>query len=296
MLNAMTIDVEDGWSIFSLDWLSKEIEPTETVLKDTERILDTLAAKSVKATFFVVGNVAAKFPKLVKRISECGHELGVHGYTHRQIFKLDPSEFREEVSKTKKLLEDIISGEVSGHRAAAFSIMPETKWALEILAEEGFAYDSSVVPFKNPRYGWRGFSEDICRVDLGGGLSIVEVPMTAMRIPLLNKGFLTGGGYLRHFPYWVFKGIVRHIQKQRPVIVYVHPYEFGTDRLTLSCDHLSKKQKGIAYRYLKVAMRNRETVPGKVLKLLYDFEFTTMRDVVKEALAGSNKSRIVQLK
>jgi precorrin-6B methylase 1 len=78
--------------------------------------------------------------------------------------------------------------------------------------------------------------------------------------------------------------------------VYVHPYEFGTDRLTLSCDHLSKKQKGIAYRYLKVAMRNRETVPGKVLKLLYDFEFTTMRDVIKESLARSNESRIVRLK
>jgi polysaccharide deacetylase family protein (PEP-CTERM system associated) len=295
-MNALSIDLEDGWYIFSRDWLLQEAEPAETVVRDTETILGILAKKDVKATFFVLGVVAAKFPKLVKRISECGHELGIHGYTHRQIFKLDPSEFREEVSKTKKLLEDIISGEVSGHRAAAFSIMPETKWALEILAEEGFSYDSSVVPFKNPRYGWRGFSEDICRVDLGGGLSIVEVPMTAIRIPLLNKGFLTGGGYLRHFPYWIFKGIVRHIQKQRPVIVYVHPYEFGTDRLTLSCDHLSNKQKGIAHRYLKVAMRNRETVPDKVLKLLCDFEFTTMRNVVKESLAGSNESRIVRLK
>jgi polysaccharide deacetylase family protein (PEP-CTERM system associated) len=295
-MNALSIDLEDGWYIFSRDWLLQEAEPAETVVRDTETILGILAKKDVKATFFVLGVVAAKFPKLVKRISECGHELGIHGYTHRQIFKLDPSEFREEVSKTKKLLEDIISGEVSGHRAAAFSIMPETKWALEILAEEGFSYDSSVVPFKNPRYGWRGFSEDICRVDLGGGLSIVEVPMTAIRIPLLNKGFLTGGGYLRHFPYWIFKGIVRHIQKQRPVIVYVHPYEFGTDRLTLFCDHLSNKQKGIAHRYLKVAMRNRETVPDKVLKLLCDFEFTTMRNVVKESLAGSNESRIVRLK
>lgn len=146
MLNALSIDVKDYWSIFSRDWLGKDIEPSAAVVKNTEWFLETLSRYDVKATFFILGEVAKKFPSLVKKIAEDGHEIGAHGFLHKQIFRLTKEEFRREVADCKKLLEDTISGSVLGHRAPAFSIMPKTKWALEILAQEDFKYDSSVYP------------------------------------------------------------------------------------------------------------------------------------------------------
>jgi polysaccharide deacetylase family protein (PEP-CTERM system associated) len=284
MINALTIDIEDGWSIFSRYWLSREIEPTETVVKDTQRILDILANRSVKATFFVVGNVAEKFPSLIKRIAGAGHELGIHGFSHKQIFRFTADEFRSEIKKTKNILEQLSSVAVAGHRAPAFSVTPNTKWALEVLAEEGFTYDSSVVPCKNPHYGWDGFSKDICRLDLGNGLSIVEVPMSILPIPMTRKGFMTGGGYLRRFPYFVSYTAIKHIQKMRPAIVYMHPYEFGKEVVPLQMEHLSAlsrwKVRLIACWYIGTGIGNRHSMPAKLQKLLSTFEFGTMRQVI----------------
>ena len=282
MLNALSIDVEDGWSIFSRDLLLREIEPTETVVRDTEQILDMLANSSVKATFFVVGNIAEKFPSLIKRIASAGHELGIHGFSHRQIFRLTKEEFRLDARKTKSMIEDLTSVAVLGHRAPAFSINPQTKWALCILAEEGFTYDSSIVPCKNPRYGWDSFNKGICRIDLENGLSIVEVPMSILSIPMTRKGFLTGGGYLRHFPYFVSYAAIKHIQKTRPVIVYVHPYEFGDKVVPLPTEHLSATSRCRVYWHLLKGIRNRHTVPAKIQKLLSAFEFSTVKRVIDE--------------
>jgi polysaccharide deacetylase family protein (PEP-CTERM system associated) len=288
MLNAITVDVEDGWSIFSRDCLSKSIEPTETVVRDTERILDILANKSVKATFFVLGNIAEKFPSLIKRIASAGHELGIHGFYHKKIFELTPDEFRIEIRRAKDLLEQLVSVAVVGHRAPAFSIVPQTRWALEVLAEEGFAYDSSVAPCKNPSYGWDGFSKDICRIDLGNGRSIVEVPMSILPIPMTRKGFLTGGGYLRRFPYFVSYAAIKHIQETRPVIVYMHPYELGKEVAPLPMEHLSMFSRWKAHLllswYLGTGIGNRHTMPDKVRKLLSAFEFSTVKCVIEQRL------------
>ncbi|MGB7581130.1 MAG: polysaccharide deacetylase family protein [Sedimentisphaerales bacterium] len=286
MLNVLTVDVEDGWSTFSRDRLSREIEPTETVVKDTERILDILSARSVRATFFVVGKVAETFPSLVKRIAGAGHEIGIHGFYHKQIFRLTPDEFRLEIKRAKSMLEDLVSVAVVGHRAPAFSVAPETRWSLRILAEEGFRYDSSIVPCKNPRYGWKGFSKDICRIDLGDGLSIVEVPMSILPIPMTSKGFMTGGGYLRHFPYFVSYAAIKHIQKTRPVIVYMHPYEFGKEVAPLPMEHLPIvsrwRARWQACWSLGMGVGNRHTMPAKVQKLLSAFEFSTAGCVIDQ--------------
>lgn len=153
MINALTIDVEDYWSIFSRDWLHIDAQPSDAIVRNTEWFLQVMAEHNVYATFFILGEVAKKFPLLIRKIAEGGHELGIHGFSHKQIFKLTEEEFRREIIDCKKLLEDIISGPVFGHRAAAFSIKPQTKWALEILAQEGFKYDSSVYPISGKRYG-----------------------------------------------------------------------------------------------------------------------------------------------
>ena len=284
MLNVLTVDVEDGWSIFSRDWLLGDIEPTETVVRDTERILEILSASNVRATFFVVGKVAEKFPSLVRRIADAGHELGIHGFSHKQIFRLTEDEFRNDIKKAKFILEDSTSAEVAGYRAPAFSLLPETKWSLRILAEEGFKYDSSIVPCKNQRYGWDDFSKDICRMDLGDGLSIVEVPLSVLPIPMTGKGFLAGGGYLRRFPYFVSRAAIKHLQKTRPVVVYIHPYEFGKEVVPLPVGHLSTfsrwRMHWRACWYLGIGIGNRHTMPAKLQKLLSDFEFSTVRCVI----------------
>jgi polysaccharide deacetylase family protein (PEP-CTERM system associated) len=288
MVNALTIDVEDGWSIFSRDWHLGDIEPTETVVWDTEKILEILAERNVKATFFVVGNVAEKYPKLVRQIADGGHELGIHGFSHKQIFRLTGDEFRNDIKKAKALIEDASSSEAAGYRAPAFSMLPQTKWSLRVLAEEGIRYDSSIVPCKNPRYGWKEFSKDICRIDLEDGLSIVEVPLSVLTLPMTSKGFLTGGGYLRRFPYFVSHTIIKRLQNKRPVVVYVHPYEFGREVVPLSMEHLSKaarlRMRMLACWYLGMGIGNRRTMPAKLRKLLSNFKFSTIKDVINRWL------------
>jgi polysaccharide deacetylase family protein (PEP-CTERM system associated) len=285
-INALSIDVEDYWSIFSRDWLHAEAEPSDAVVRNTEWFLETLAEHNVKATFFVLGEVAARFPIIVKHIAENGHEVGVHGFYHRQVFKLTEEEFRREVGDCKKLLEDMISDYVIGHRAAAFSIMPETKWALEVLAEEGFRYDSSVFPIKGSRYGWPDFSKEICKIDLHSGRSIVEVPMST--ITILGKTFpAAGGGYIRHFPYIVTKQAIRRIQKKRPAIVYIHPYEIDMEQFKFHIHHLPEEQRKRVLKFHRLQLRNRSTMKNKIVKLLRDFEFTTLNRIVELGLASS---------
>ncbi len=281
MLNALTIDVEDYWSIFSRDWLHIEAEPSNVVVRNTEWFLQTLGEHDTKATFFILGEVAKKFPSLIKQIASDGHEIGVHGFLHKQIFKLSKDEFRREVADCKKLLEDITSNQVVGHRAPAFSIMPDTKWALEVLAKEGFKYDSSVFPISGKRYGWPGFSKDICKIDLPSGNNIIEVPMST--ITILGKTLpIAGGGYIRHFPYIVTKLAIRHIQETRPVVVYMHPYEIDTEAKVFETKHLPANDQNKVTRLHKMQLRNRGTVAKKFTRLLSDFKFTTIAKTISE--------------
>jgi polysaccharide deacetylase family protein (PEP-CTERM system associated) len=283
MINALSIDVEDYWSILSRDWLHIEAEPSDAVVKNTEWFLQTLAQHNVKATFFILGEVAKKFPSLIKKIAKDGHEVGVHGFSHKQIFRLTEEEFQCEVADCKKLLEDISGTGVLGHRAPAFSIMPQTKWALEILAQEGFKYDSSIYPISGKRYGWPGFSKGICKVDLPSGRTIIEVPMSTVKI--FGRDLpAAGGGYIRHFPYVVTKWAIKRIQKKRPVIVYMHPYEVDTKVRTLDTEHLSHKKRNKVIKFHKMQQRNRNTVGEKLIKLFSDFEFAPIREVMKKPL------------
>lgn len=284
MLNALTIDVEDYWSIFSRDWLGMDAELSDAVVRNTEWFLETLAKHNVKATFFILGEVAKKFPSLIKKIAKNDHEIGVHGFSHKQIFKSTEEEFHREIADCKKLLEDIVSGSILGHRAPAFSIMPQTEWALEILAQEGFKYDSSVYPIAGKRYGWPGFSKDICKVDLPSGRSIIEVPMSVVTIFGKNLP-AAGGGYIRHFPYAVTRWAIKHIQKTRPVIVYIHPYEIDTEAQTFRTEHLSNRDKRRVFRLHKMQQRNRNTTVRKLIKLLDEFEFTTIAEVISKTIA-----------
>ncbi len=279
MLNALTIDLEDYWDVYSHDWLGVEIEPTEAVLQNTQWFLETLKRFDVKATFFVLGGVAKVFPNLIKQVAEEGHEIASHGIGHTQIFKLDKKGFRSDIVESKKLLEDLVSRPVCGYRAPAFSIMPETRWALEVLAEVGFEYDSSVFPISGARYGWPGFHKGICKVELSSGRNIIEVPMST--ISVLGRSLpVGGGGYVRYFPYWFTRWALRCIQRQRPGIVYLHPYEIDARSKRIDIEHLSPEDQRKAIRHHKMQLRNRKTMGEKIIKLLSEFEFAPIREVI----------------
>lgn len=279
MLNALTIDVEDYWDVYSKDWLGAEIAPTEAIVRNTEWLLSVLDRFDVKATFFILGTVARQFPGLVRKIYGSGHEVGSHGMNHTQVFKQTAEVFREDVSSSRKLLEDVISAVVVGYRAAAFSITPKTKYALEILAEEGFEYDSSVFPIARKRYGWAGFSKDICRIKLPGGSSIVEIPISVVKFS--GKYFpVGGGGYLRHFPYIYTSWGLKRLQKQRPGVVYIHPYEIDNEEMPLEVGHLDKERCKAAASHHRLQMRNRGSMKSKVERLISGFSFAPIRQVL----------------
>jgi len=283
--HALTIDVEDYWSIVGRDYLGLDGPPSEAVVRNTERVLDTIESAGTKATFFILGEVARTYPALVRRIAEAGHELGVHGDLHRQVFKLDRSSFADEIRAAKESIEDIAGQKTLGHRAPAFSIMPKTAWALEVLAELGLAYDSSVYPIAGRRYGWPGFPLEIHNHKLPNGSTIIEAPLATVRI--LGRSLpCCGGGYVRHFPYAVTRWAMRRIAAQRPAIVYAHPYEIDVDPPPPAVAvRMAQADRTFLKRH-RSQLRNRGTVRGKLQRLLAEFNFAPLQQVIAETLGA----------
>jgi polysaccharide deacetylase family protein (PEP-CTERM system associated) len=280
MINALTIDVEDYHNVIARDWLDREGPPTRAVVDNTRRLLRDFSECGVRGTFFVLGEVAEAYPELIGEIASGNHELGVHGYYHRQIFKLTRESFRREISDAKAIIEDICGTAVRGHRAPAFSIMPQTQWALEVLAEEGFSYDSSIFPIAARRYGWPGFNTDIHNICLPGGGSIIEAPLTT--VTFMGRRFpACGGGYLRHFPGAVTCWAMRRVQRERPAIVYLHPYEIEAAHALPQSD--LEKNPALA-RFHRLQQRNRSTTESKIKRLLHEFEFSTLWDVISTCM------------
>ncbi|HVP10002.1 MAG TPA: DUF3473 domain-containing protein [Phycisphaerae bacterium] len=283
MVNALTVDVEDYHSIFSRDWLGRDMKPTRAVVDNTSRLLEMIAERHLRGTFFILGEVAEAFPELVRDIAAAGHELGVHGYYHRQVFKLTPAQFRDAVGKAKSLIENIIGSPVLAHRAPAFSIIPETKWAFEVLAELGFRYDSSVCPIHGKRYGWPGFPPDIHEMALDDGRTLIEAPLSF--VSLLGKKLpACGGGYLRHFPAFYTDWAFRQVQRSRPAILYAHPYEIELNVPPPDTSGLPAAAARRARRFHKLQLRNRKTVEGKLRRVLARYEFAPLGEVINQVL------------
>jgi polysaccharide deacetylase family protein (PEP-CTERM system associated) len=225
-LNAFTVDVED-WYQSSVDF---DAPISERVVRNTERVLLVLDECGVKGTFFVQGKVAEKFPRLVASLVEQGHEVQAHGYSHRPLYSMDRAALRIEVDRAKKTVEDAAGTAVTAFRAQDFSILARNLWALETLAEAGFLVDSSIFPMRTRHYGIPGWQVAPHRVHLAAGGSVLEVPVAVWgdgrwRFPV------AGGGYFRFLPKHLLLQAVRSISRERPAIVYCHPYEFSPDEL-----------------------------------------------------------------
>jgi|CXWL01.1.fsa_nt_gi polysaccharide deacetylase family protein (PEP-CTERM system associated) len=283
MINALTIDVEDHYNLLSRDWLGKDMAPTEAVVTNTRRLLEHLGKRGVRATFFVLGEVAESFPDLIRAMVSGGHELGVHGYYHRQVFKMTPDEFRREVRDAKAILEDVAGIAMHGHRAPAFSIMPSTRWALDVLADLGFRYDSSIFPIAGRRYGWPGFSPEIHEVTTDSGAKIIEAPLTTVEL-FGRRWPACGGGYIRHFPGFVSHWAMRRVMAHRPVIVYLHPYEIDTMMGPADTSGLAPNEATKVKRMHWLQLRNRKSVEPKILSLLDRYEFAPLCDVIEQTL------------
>lgn len=284
--NALSVDVEDAVNLAMRTFFGREMEPTVRVVHNTRRLLELFAEFRARATFFILGEVAKTHPGLVREIASGGHELGIHGYSHRRYSELTREELKEEISTAKKRVEDLTGTEVMGHRAPEFSINRENLWALEILVEAGIRYDSSIFPAESGRYGWKGFEKEIHRFEVGNGKEIIEFPLSTLK--LMGREIpACGGGYLRGFPYAFSKHAFSVIQKSRPVNVYLHPYEidpppfqdFYMDEIRNSSFRERVKLRGYWY--------NRRSVIPKLRNLLDNYHFTTLREVINSKLQTS---------
>jgi polysaccharide deacetylase family protein (PEP-CTERM system associated) len=229
------------------------------------------AAAGVRGTFFVLGWVVERCPALVRRIAAGGHELASHGYHHRLLYQLTPDEFRQDVRRAKRLIEDASGAGVSGYRAPSFSVVRSTLWALDVLLEEGYRYDASIFPVRHDRYGIPD-AERHPHVVRGPAGALVEVPASTVRLGSTNLP-IAGGGYFRLLPYaWTRWGMRRvNETERRPVVFYLHPWEIdpGQPRIPV----------GVATRLRHYSGLSRTA--DRLNRLMRDFRFDSIRAVLE---------------
>jgi polysaccharide deacetylase family protein (PEP-CTERM system associated) len=274
MTNAMTIDVEDYFHVSVFDGLVPRHawEGMESrVCANTERLLEIFDEADVQATFFILGWVAERFPRLVRAIAEQGHEIASHGYGHRLVYDLTPKAFRADVRRAKDLLEQTASRLVNGYRAPSYSVTPKSLWALDVLIDEGYRYDASIFPIHHDRYGIPISARQ--PYVLHRTAPLVEAPGSTVRCGPFNLP-IGGGGYFRILPYaWTRWGINRLNQReQRPAIFYLHPWEIDPDQPRLGAPALGR------FRHYF----NLDQTEMRLRALLHDFRFATMMTVLDE--------------
>lgn len=232
--HAMTVDVEDYYQVAAFfgvvkpeDW---EQWPSR-VEANTDRLLTLFDEAGIKITFFILGWVAERHPELVKRIQAEGHEIASHGYSHQLIYNQTPEVFREETSRSKQILEDITGNAVTGYRAASYSITRQSLWALDILAELGFTWDSSIFPTRHDNYGIPGSPEEPYRIITRNGSELTEFPLTTAKV-MGQAVPAAGGGYFRQYPYALSRWLFQKASDggRKPQIFYLHPWEIDPEQ------------------------------------------------------------------
>jgi polysaccharide deacetylase family protein (PEP-CTERM system associated) len=275
LTNAFTIDVEDYFHVAALtsaisreSWGQREYR----VERNTERLLELLGERRVHGTFFVLGWVAQRSPALLRRISEGGHEIACHGFSHELIYRQTRETFSEETSRAKKLLEDVVGRPVLGYRAASFSITRASIWALDVLIDLGFQYDSSIFPIHHDRYGIPGASPCIGPVSAPSGRTLVEFPLNAASF-LGLKLPVSGGGYFRIFPYWLIRSGLRQINRKagQPFMFYLHPWEIDPEQPRIGVGMLSR------FRHYT----NLHLCEERLSTLLNDFSFAPAAEILR---------------
>jgi polysaccharide deacetylase family protein (PEP-CTERM system associated) len=275
-MHALSVDVEEYFHVTRFadviapqEWerLPSRVEPS------TRRLLDVFDATGARATFFTLGWVAERHPALLREIAERGHEVACHGHAHRTLGGMEPGEFRTDVRRARAAIEDAIGRRPVGFRAPSFSVTRRTTWALRVLAEEGFEYDSSIFPVHHPRYGIPRFDRGIVRLELGDGASLLEFPPTTLSLGAWNLP-IAGGAYLRLLPAAPFRKGFRRATRERPGLLYVHPWEIDPDQ-----PRVRARWPGRAIHYW-----NLHRTEGRLLALLRAAQFASLAEILSRAV------------
>jgi polysaccharide deacetylase family protein (PEP-CTERM system associated) len=286
-LHAMTVDVEDYFQVAAL---SRAFPPDtwesvpRRVVPNTQRLLELFQRKGVSATFFILGWVAEREPALVKEIAAAGHEIACHGYSHQLVYEQTPDVFRQETLRARDVLQDTLGQAVRGYRAASYSITRRSFWALDILAEAGFEWDSSIFPIRHDRYGVPSSPTRPYRLLTESGRELVEIPLTTadifgQRLPA------AGGGYFRLYPYAVSQALFSRAARDGAGIFYLHPWEVDPEQPRVT--GVSALSRFRHYNNLDRCMSRLES-------LLNDFQFGTVSAAVLGAtvLPSMNQSEL----
>lgn len=270
----LSVDVEDYFQVEAFtDRIRREDWETmpRRVVANTERVLDLLAAHQQHGTFFIIGWIAERHPELVRKIHAAGHEVACHSHLHRLVYSLTPDEFREDTRRAKGILEDACGAPVIGYRAPSYSITSKSLWALEILAEEGFRYDSSIFPIRHDIAGIPNYPRIPNLHEFGSGKSILEFPATTLRFGNMNLP-VGGGGYLRIFPLRYSLWGLAKLGRESGVFpaVYFHPWE-----LDLGQPRIEGRLRSRLRHYT-----NLKRMEGKLSRVLDRFSFTRYVDVL----------------
>ena len=277
MRNALSVDVEDWFQVGAFekvidkaDWdsLAPRVE------RNTDAVLALFGESGVKGTFFTLGWVAQRYPALIRRIVEQGHELASHGWDHQRVFTMDAAQFRADLARSRKVLEDAGGVAVTGYRAPSFSIDKRTPWAHPVLAEEGYAYSSSVAPVRHDHYGWPEAPRFAFRPVADAAL--IEVPVTVADVG--GRRLATGGGFFRLFPAALTTYAIRQgAGEGHPAVFYFHPWE------------IDPGQPGVANAPVRSKLRHYSrlgAMAGKLRTLIRRHDWGRMDSVVAEARLG----------
>lgn len=275
IVNALTIDVEDYFHVSVFDGIVPRLqwETLESrVCANTRRLLRVFDDAGTRATFFILGWVAERYRGLVREIAAAGHEVASHGYAHRLIYDQTRTAFREDVRRAKRIIEDACGREVIGYRAPSYSVTPRSLWALDVLIEEGYRYDSSIFPVRHDRYGIPLSARMPYQITRKGG-TLIELPVSTVRIGPLNLP-VGGGGYFRILPYWWTRWGIARVNRleRRPTIFYLHPWEIDPGQPRLEAGRLGR------FRHY----RNLDLTESRLRALLKDFRFDTVTTLLSQ--------------
>ena len=271
-LHALSVDVEEYFQVEGLAGLvdRSEWDRLESrVAWQTGRLLDLFARENVRATFFTLAWVARRHPALVRRIVAEGHELASHGDGHEMITRMSRDAFRADVRAAKATLEDLAGVAVDGYRAPTFSVVKETRWALDVLREEGFRYDASVFPIRHDRYGIPDAPRLPHRITAGEGAGLVEFPGSTLRVMGRNLP-VGGGGYLRLLPMAYTLAAMKRVAAEGPCMVYLHPWEIDAAQPRFATSALASWR----------GYHNLDAMEARLATLLRAFPFASAREVL----------------
>ena len=286
MNTVFSIDVEEWFHILETNSVSKNISDWDNypsrINESMHMLFDVMDKHNVKATLFFLGWVGEKYPHLVKEACKRGHEIASHGYYHDLVYELGYKKFREDISRSKALLEDLSGQEVRGYRAPGFSLTPEASWAYPALIEEGFSYSSSIYPAKRAHGYFTEFGDEPREI-IYQGKSILEFPMTVLEAPFTSLSCF-GGGYFRLFPVGWFKAAAEMLKKKnKNLIFYIHPRDIDIEQPKLNLP-MSRKFKS----YINVG-----SALSKMDKILEDENYTSFEKVTEKTQISTLPKAVV---